>query len=292
MKSRKWVRRAFVFFVAFLANLQGTVAGPPPPPSVAFSPDGNILAVLHPTHILLLDTSTWELKQTLKCNEHIRSIAFSPDGKTLATVSRPEVKFWDIRMGALERTLTVQGKTEESVKSVAFSPDMKLVVTGGAYVRVWDTEMWTLKQTLGDTAPSPPVAFSPNGKFLAVGRYNGVDVWDTRNWSLHRKLKHSYSVDAIAFSPDSQTFVSCGSGQGNYAGKVRFWDVQTWNLKRVIPQNGFDSIAYSLSFSPDGKIVASGHRMGTVKIRDAQTWAVRLQFTYEDLASKLSEFSA
>ena len=121
--------------------------------------------------------------------ERISSVVFSPDGKTLAGGSSDHtVRLWDVKTGEPKGTLTGHRHT---VNSVAFSPDGKLLASSGSYdhtVRLWDTETWEPKGTLnghtnGHTErfieiPFSPwvtgVAFSPDGKTLAIGSTDGT----------------------------------------------------------------------------------------------------------------------
>jgi WD40 repeat protein len=127
--------------------------------SVAFSPDGKILASLNG------DVTLWDLttskervtfeghikedKETSEAVYGVESVAFSPDGKTLAAAAHDmTVKVWDV---ATAKRFTLQGHTH-AVYSVAFSPDGKTLASasGDKTVRLWDTatnkERATLKQ--------------------------------------------------------------------------------------------------------------------------------------------------
>ena len=71
--------------------------------SVAFSPDGKILASAGMDGWSSGSTQLWDVasgKNTATLKEHtsyVQSVAFSPDGKTLASGSRDKtVKLWDV----------------------------------------------------------------------------------------------------------------------------------------------------------------------------------------------------
>ena len=111
--------------------------------------------------------------------------------------------------------------------------------------------------TLGPTVPVSAVAFSPDGKTLAVGGYQEVLIWDLENAKLTKRLaagQPGASVGALAFLKDGQLAVGEGTPYGS--GAVRIFDTQTGQQTQ-----GFEEpseVVHCLAASPDGKLLAAG----------------------------------
>jgi Flp pilus assembly protein TadD len=104
---------------------------------VAFSPDGQRLALRGHYAVWLWDTASGKALATLAGHTGwVLHVAFSPDGSRLASGGQDRmVRLWDTASGKLLVTLT--GHTD-SVWQVAFSPDgRRLASAGEDAVRLW-----------------------------------------------------------------------------------------------------------------------------------------------------------
>jgi WD40 repeat protein len=227
--------------------------------SVAFSPDGKIIA----TGSLDRTVKLWNIDgkelQTFILTDCVTSVAFSPNGKTIATVSgrSKTVKLWNIDGKELQ---TFTGHTD-FVGSLAFSPDGKMIATGSAdkTAKLWNLDGKELQTFIGHTGYSgvTSVAFSPNGKMIATGSWdNTVKLWNLDGKEL--QTFSTSSVDSVAFSPDGKMIAT--------ANKVNI--VILWNLdgKELQTFTGHTYFVRSVAFSPDGKTIATGSWDKTAKL--------------------------
>jgi len=147
--------------------------------SVAFSPDGRqIVSGGREQTIKVWDAGAGSEMMTLHGHGGwIQEVAFSPDGTRIISGSRDKtVKVWDAKTG--DNLFTLSGH-EKRVYAVTFTPDGKRIVSGGQFgvVKVWDAvtgaEVMTLRK------PGFGIAFSPDGKTMAVATGSGIVLWES-----------------------------------------------------------------------------------------------------------------
>ena len=219
--------------------------------AIAFSPDGQYLAVASGIGIWLYDVATY--RELALIPGHITFVAFSPDG-TLLVLGRDggSVELWDVSTRTNIATLG-----NWNVTSVAFSPDGTLLALGiyGGSIELWDVSTRTNIATLkGHTDRVNSVTFSPDGTTLALGSGGGsIELWDVSTRTNIATLKgHTDGVNSVTFSPDGTLLAS--GGRDN---TVKLWDVATRRNVVTLEGQGVSQVK-SVVFSPDGTTLASG----------------------------------
>ena len=143
--------------------------------SVAFSPDGKILAVGDAAgHITLWSVTSRSRIAALDEGSPVNSVAFSPDGQTLAVGDRDgHISLWQV--SSHQRTVTLPDGS--NVGAVSFSPGGLTLASGDALgdVNTWDLSTNQRLATLAKTGTSiTSLAFSRDGQEVAAGGYNGT----------------------------------------------------------------------------------------------------------------------
>lgn len=105
-----------------------------------------------------------------------------------------------------------------------------------------------------------PVAFSPDGKLLALATGPTVVLWDAATGKeIHTLKGHSAAVAGIAFRPDGKAIATASLDS-----TVRLWDTAAGTETRKI--EGHKEAVFAVAFSPDGKLLASGGQDKIVRL--------------------------
>ncbi|MFJ7046803.1 helix-turn-helix domain-containing protein [Streptomyces sp. NPDC101112] len=252
---------------------------PTPVDTVAFSPDGHILATSGVDgRVSLWDTGTGRLRNQWRAEDEPGiTMVWSRDGRTLATTGGIDgvVRLWDTDSGRQRTSVRLRSReagTETGAFSVAFSPDGRTLASGShdGGVSLWDAGTGRLRRSLPrQIGPGVWVVFSPDGRTLASTSHDGeVSLWDAGTGRLRKSLPGPSGdpFNAVVFSPDSRTLALATSGREQ---TLQLRDADTGRLRKTLP-GSFDSVA----FNPDSRTLAtSGDH--TVRLWDTGTGRLR-----------------
>ena len=130
------------------------------------------------------------------------------------------------------------------------------------------------------------MAFSPDGKILASGNYNGsIILWDAATGqSIGGPLAGITGyADSVAFSPDGKTLAAAGCGKTDGGGDCTEGEITLWNVAsgqrqgQPIMEDGL--VMSRVIFSPDGKTLAAATGYGSITL-----WDVANRTIYRSIA--------
>jgi WD40 repeat protein len=261
---------------------------------VAFSPDGSLLATAgRDGNAIVWDAESGDALQVLADHtDVVNGVAFSPDGQLLATTSADgSVILWETATGQKLRTLIGHDADRpggipmfRGVMAAAFSPrcpgtedaaaepcPLATVGMDGQLI-VWDAltgqRLFDYQEAVGGLKS---VAFSPDGKLLAIGSTGEPEntigtatVLEVASGEILSTMPgHAGWVWDLAFSPDGKRLVTV-----DFFGVGRVWDVATGEPLAELtgPPSGF-----SVTYCSPGTRLATGSGEGTVTLWDAKS---------------------
>jgi WD40 repeat protein len=154
--------------------------------SVAWSPDGQVIAVGGALGIWLYTPELEDIGLLIGHTKAVYGLAFSPDGTRLVSASHDlTVRIWDLETQG--EIYTLEGHTD-LVVAVDWSPRGDLVASGSydGTVRLWNPDTGEAIRALeGHTGWVNQVAFSPDGSQVISNSYDGtIRLWEASAGAL------------------------------------------------------------------------------------------------------------
>jgi WD40 repeat protein len=255
--------------------------------SMAYSPNGEQLAVTHENEIRLYDAHTGLLIRSLSGDDLVFAVAYSPRDRFLAAGGdsggeAAPIYLMDPDTGETLRTLQ---NPHGGVQTLRFSPDGSVLISlsSDQAVRFWDVASGSLLGALdGYTVSMFSIAFTPDGHHLFSGeRLAALRMWDVKTQQPIATLVENSvtelpgSVYELAISPDGSLLASAD------ARLITLWTLPT--RERYLTLKGHEALVTGLVFTPDSKTLISSSWDGTIRLWDASTGAERkvvLGYTY------------
>lgn len=220
----------------------------------AMSPDENLLA--------LSALQLWDLRKGRvvpfigESERSAQCIAWAPDGKTLAVAgSKPEadvreeangIRLLNIATGQSNGLLSHE---EHCASALAFSPCGRTLAAGfHGKVQLWDVATRRLTHTIDLTRSVQTIAFSPDGKLLAVVRNYpfGPTLFEVATGEEVAYLEgHQSGVTSVAFFSDAPLLMTSSKDR-----TALIWDLQAisggQSVKKSISQKDLTQMWQSL----------------------------------------------
>jgi WD40 repeat protein/serine/threonine protein kinase len=194
------------------------------------------------------------------------AVQFSPENERVLTASiGGAAQVWETLSGR-----SVSPPFGDSVMDAQFSPNGKWVVTGSSdhTARIWNSANGQpVGAIMKHEGPVLAVQFSPDSRHLLTGSSDRT----ARLWAvpagtpLSPPFPHSLPPGTLRFSPDGGRFLSAMPARPS----VHIWDSANFALLAEISTDD----ATLAEFSPDGRSIVTGSRLGTVQIWDSRTGA-------------------
>jgi WD40 repeat protein/serine/threonine protein kinase len=197
----------------------------------------------------------------------ISRLARSTDGRRLVTGGQDlTAGIWSAETLRRQHVLTGHGGT---VQAASFSPDGKLVATAGRgpEVSIWKTDTGELVRSHAVSRAVLSVAFSPDGKRLAVTSMDELQLLNASWDAAPRQRAHRDGAFSVAFSPDGKRIAT-----GSYDRDVLIWKVNTGEVANVL--SGHTDTVSGVRYTPDGRFIVSASNDRTVRIWNAHTGAL------------------
>jgi WD40 repeat protein len=239
--------------------------------ALAVSPRGeNFATAANDRVVRIWDTKTGKPKAAWPGHiGQITALAFAPDGATLASAggdrfSPGALKLWNVATGK-ERFPIAPFKLRLWGLAYAPSGNSVAVAGGDSTVQIVDTNTGKVFSSLPLPAYGRSVAFSPDGKLLAVnygdkGEVRIVGVDDGRERS-HLRVPEGGHEFALSFAPDNRRLLTpCGDGTSI------IWDVSQEPAKVLATLRRHEGkVCFGIIF-PDGRTVVTGGDDGTIRL--------------------------
>jgi WD40 repeat protein/serine/threonine protein kinase len=242
--------------------------------ALAFSPDGKRLAsASQDGTVKVWNVGNGEVLQDLEGHAGgATAVAFSGDGDRLASASHGggkdgEVFIWDLPNRKLLRSFK---EHKGAVTYLAFRPHSKELASASSAgadstVRLWDTDTGATLLTVPGPSAFLAVAFSSDGKRLALGSADRtITLWGLNPPRRLVTLEgHADRVTGLAFQPDGKHLVSSSEDR-----TLILWDPEP--RQRLLTLRGHRRGVTAVVFTPDGRRLASASLDGTIRVWDAR----------------------
>ncbi len=190
------------------------------------------------SELICWDTQTSNISKKLKgSTSPLTALACSQDEQTLATgFESGTIRIW--HLDNAQATFKLQKHTQK-ITALAFSPTQNILVSSS------EDKSTILWQINADSAQINPIktldtnyfqrclAFSPDGKYLALAGVNDIFLLNMQTLAIEDTLSnaHDLMIFGLKFSPDGKSLLSAG-----YDKTLKLWNISTKKLLKSVEQ--------------------------------------------------------
>ncbi|MEG3917697.1 AAA-like domain-containing protein [Microcoleus sp. T3_A4] len=227
---------------------------------------------------IALEQAVYNFRERRRLQTQASTLAFasfSPDSQTIVTATDDNyIKLWQTN-GSLQATLT--GHTDK-IRRAIFNSSGEIIVSASddRSVKIWQKNGKLIHDLKGHNGQITSVCLSPDGKIIASASADGtVKLWKINGEELLSLKVERGWITSTSFSPDGQIIAAAGTD-----GTVKLWSL-TKVVEKLQKQHSIEASndikllrtlqvesdkIMSVTFSPNGAMLASANAGGTARI--------------------------
>ena len=203
----------------------------------------------------------------------MQTIGWSPCGKKLATGgTEPVARVWDVEQGAGKGASSELAGHAAQIEQLRFEPvkgQSLVTVSADKTAKVWDVRSGKCTSTVTTQGELMNVAWSPDGRYFAVGnREDVISMIDTNTMKTVWEQKFKFEVNQMMWNQSgSEFFMATGEGKME---RLSF-DAKTAALTPLESHFAHNGGCYCVDISPNGEMFALGAADAIVSMWETKT---------------------
>ncbi len=247
------------------------IPGQRPVRAVAVSPEGDYAAIAGDDGtVRVVSFPDAQLISQLEVRKPVLALSFGPGHRVAASGKSDTAWLFDADPAPRFRQF------HESLpnRSATFAPNgsMLAAVDANSVVRLYDLQSGKSKHEIKESAAVYAIALDHDGRQIALGGDKNVRVIDTGTGAARYDIAQPEAVYGIAFAPGDKHLAV-----GRRNGEVEMYDAESRKSLWKVAFGSEEQI-FTMSFSPDSRLLAAAGFTGIAHLLDASTGKERDKF--------------